>query len=749
MKKYRLSLPIVILCCFVITKVSAQQKAASIDKKIENLLSKMTLEEKVGQMTQVTLQVVTKTRGTSTTQHELDPIKLEEAIIKYHVGSILNVYDVAHTVDHWHKVITAIQDLATKKTRLGVPVIYGIDAIHGANYTLEATLFPQSLGMAATWNLDLSKKEGEITAFEVRASGIPWNFNPVLGVGRNPLWPRLWETYGEDPHLVSVMGKAYVKGLEGDNNDISAPDKVAACMKHYLGYSVPLSGKDRTPAWIPKRMLREIFLTPFKGAVEAGVHTVMINSSDINGIPVHSSYHLLTEVLRNQLGFKGFTVSDWADIINLYERDKIATSNKEAVRMAVMAGVDMSMVPYDFSFYNDLLELVKEGEIPVSRIDEAVERILRVKIELGLFENPYPNKKMKNKMGSKEFAAVALQVARESITLLKNENNLLPLAKNKKVLVTGPTATSLVPLNGGWTYTWQGTEEALYPKDKNTILEAIEEKVGKQNLTYIPGTSFDKEIDIQSVVEGSKNADVAIVCLGENAYCETPGNINDLTLPKAQLKLAEALEQTGIPVVLVLVEGRPRIINRIVDDAGAILMAYLPGNEGGLAVADVLFGDFNPCGKLPITYPRYHNALYSYDHKYNEVKGPNKYDPQFPFGHGLSYTTFEYSNLVLDKKKITTSLPLTVKVDVKNTGKRPGKEVVILYLSDLVRSVTPPVRQVKGFKGVWLERGQSETVIFTLTKDDLAFVGRDNKWVVEPGEFKVTLGDLSEIFVLE
>lgn len=738
-----------ILSMLVLTSAGFSQKPeAEIEKKVNDLLSKMTLEEKVGQMTQVTIQAVSALQGTAAQQHKLDPAKLEEAIVKYHVGSILNVYDVAHSLDYWHQVITQIQDIATQKTRLGIPIIYGIDAIHGANYTREATLFPQSIAMAAARNPELMKKSGEITAYEVRASGIPWNFNPVLDMGRSPLWPRLFETFGEDPYLASMMGEAYIKGLEGENNDVGAPDKVAACMKHYLGYGFPLSGKDRTPAWIPEPMLRDIFLPPFKQAVEAGVHTVMVNSSEINGIPSHSDYYILTGILRNELGFKGFVVSDWEDINRLYTRDKVAASRKEAVRLAVMAGVDMSMVPYDFSFYHDLLALAKAGEVPLSRIDEAVGRILRVKVRLNLFENPYPDKKMKEKVGSPEFAAVSLQAAREALTLLKNDGDYLPLDKNKKVLVTGPTANLRSVLNSGWTYTWQGNEESLYPKNKKTILEAIKAKIGEENVTYVAGSTIDKAIDIDKAAEAAKNADAAIICLGEQAYCETPGNIHDLTLPQAQLDLAAAIQKTGTPVALVLVEGRPRIITPVVDQSNAILMAYLPGPEGGQAVADVLFGDFNPGGKLPFTYPRHPNDLVCYDHKPIETDDPNKMNPLFPFGHGLSYTTFEYSNLELQAKSVYQNEPVNIKITVKNSGKRAGKEVVELYLSDLYRSVSPPVKQLKRFTAVQLQPGESRAIEFSLSKDDFTFCGRDGKYTVEPGEFKVAIGDQSAIFEL-
>ena len=726
----------------------AQVKKPDVDTRVENLLKQMTLEEKIGQMTQVTIHVATKKVGTVDQKYEWDPLKLEEAIVTYHVGSLLNVHDKALSVEEWHKLITAIQDIATKKTRLKIPIIYGIDAIHGVNYTKGATLFPQSIAMAATRNPDLVRKEGEITAYEVRASGISWNFNPVLDLGRNPLWPRLWEGYGEDPYLSGVMAYQYVKGSEGENNDISNPTKVAACMKHYLGYSFPLSGKDRTPAWIPERMLREYFLVPFAEAARAGVHTVMINSSEINGIPVHSDPVILKDILYQELGFKGFTVSDWYDIMNLYEREKVAASPKEAVKMAVMAGVDMSMVPYNYSFYNDLLALVNEKEVPVERINEAVRRILKVKYELGLFEKPYPDKNLLKKFGSKEFVNISLQAAREAMTLLKNEKNFLPLDRNQKILISGPTANLLSCLNGGWTYTWQGNEERLYPREKKTILEAVTDKIGSANVEYIPGVEYDREIDIPAAVAAAKKCKLAILCLGEMPYCESMGNIDDLNLPEAQIRLAGAIKEAGIPYVLVLVEGRPRLINRIADDAAAIIMAYLPGLEGGVALADVLFGDFNPCGKLPITYPRHPNDLLCYDYKYSEVAPPNRYDPQFPFGHGLSYTTFLYSDLMLDKKEGLLNEPLEVQVTVTNTGKIAGREVVQVYLSDLVRSVTPPVKQLKWFTGINLNPGESRTIAFTLSAKDLSFIGRENKRIVEPGEFLISVEQLQAKFNL-
>jgi len=729
---------------------TGKDNTSNLDERVAKILGEMTLEEKVGQMTQISLQLVAKGYPNVEEPLTLDSAKLEEAIGKYHVGSILNVGTSAHTLGKWNQIITQIQDVATKKTRLKIPILYGLDSVHGAGYVAGATLFPQNLGMAATWNLNLMKKNGEITALEMRAAGVPWNFSPVLGMGRQPLWPRLWETFGEDPFLTACFGEAYIHGLEGDNGGILSRDKVASCIKHYLGYSLPWTGKDRTPAYIPERQLREYFVPPLAAAVKAGALTAMANSSEINGIPVHSSHYYLTELLRHELGFDGLLVSDWNDIKNLHEREKVAATQKEAVRMAVMAGIDMSMVPLDYSFYHLLLELVKEGAVPESRIDEAVSRILKVKVKLGLFENPYPVSSLKNQFASPEFTKINLQAARESITLLKNENQILPLPKTARVLVTGPTADKLSYLNGGWTITWQGDREKLYPKGKLTILEAVQQKLSNANVQYVPGASINEELDFAAVVAAAQTADVAVVCLGEATYCETPGNIRDLTLPRAQLKLVKTLAATKIPIVLVLVEGRPRLIHEIVDAAQGIVMAYLPGMEGGRAIADVLFGDVNPSGKLPITYPKFPNDFTLYDHKYSEQATPkNQYDPEFPFGFGLSYTTFAYSDLKLDKPVYSMNDTIRVNVTVTNTGNRPGKEVVQLYLSDLYASVTPSVKRLKRFTKLDLRPAETKTVTFFLTAKDLSFIGKNNRPVVEPGEFEIFVGSLKTSFIVK
>jgi beta-glucosidase len=706
----------------------------------------MTIEEKVGQMTQVAIDVVSKGPDGRTEPHALDPAKLEKAIVEYHVGSILNVGPQAHTQAHWIEVITAIQDVATKKTRLKIPILYGIDAIHGANYTHGATLFPQAISMAATWNPALMKRSGEITAQEVRASGIPWNFYPVLDIGRQPLWPRLWETFGEDPLLASVMGRAYIDGLQG--NDYGARDRVAACLKHYVGYSYPASGKDRTVAYIPERMLREYFLPPFESGVAAGAPTVMVNSGEVDGIPGHANYHYLTEILRREMHFKGFVVSDWEDIKRLHTRDRVAETPKEAVRMAVMAGVDMSMVPMDFTFYDLLLACVREGSVPVARIDEAVTRILQVKFAMGVMDRPYPDPAMKAKFATPEFGRANLEAARECLTLVKNANGILPLSRRAKILVTGPTASLLSVMNSGWTITWQGNEERLYPKDKPTVLQAIRNVLGTDNVTYVPGTTMDTPLDISAAVDAARKVDAVVMCLGEKAYCETPGNIDDLTLEDAQLSLAEALIKAGKPVVLVMLEGRPRIIRRVVEGAAAILVGFLPGMEGGTAIADVLFGDVNPSGKLPVSYPKFSNALVPYDARPADLADGNAYAPQFPFGFGLSYTSFAYSDMAIDREDPGPGDTVRVSITLKNTGARDGKEVVQMYLRDEYASVARPARQLKGFTKVQLAPGQSQRVHFDLTSSDLSFIGRDLTRVVEPGVFTVSIDRFSRQFHL-
>ncbi|MBN2615270.1 MAG: glycoside hydrolase family 3 C-terminal domain-containing protein [Bacteroidales bacterium] len=726
-------------------KVPNQQTA--LDKKVDSLVAQMNLAEKVGQMTQVTLAVVSKGPVYNPTMpQQIDTAKLKEAILKYHVGSILNVVNHAYTRDHWYQIMNEIKQV-TGQSRLQIPILYGIDAIHGANYTQGATLFPQELGMAATWNPGLVEKAASITAYETRASAIPWVFSPVLGMGRQPAWPRIYETFGEAVYLTRSMGKAIIKGYEGNN--IASKFKVASCMKHYMGYSFPLTGKDRTPALIPEEYLRQYFLPPFADAVKAGSPTLMINSSVINGIPVHANHHLLTDILRGELHFKGIAVSDWEDINKLYTVYHYAPSEKEAVKMAVMAGVDMSMVPNNFDFAKQLTELVKDGEVPMWRIDQAVKRILRVKFELGLFNHLFYPEKDYPEFGSKASQDFSRKTAEESITLLKNKDQVLPLPKKKvKVLVTGFGANSMEVLNGGWSYTWQGQETDKYTKDKNTILEAIQQKIGKSNVLYAEGTAYDKSVNERKALDLAQKADYIVLCLGEMAYTETPGNIDDLYLPDNQSEFALKLAKTGKPVILVLTEGRPRLISKFADKMKGILMAYLPGNEGGDALANILFGEVNPSGKLPITYPRYPNSLETYDYSYTE-QSQHDYNPQFPFGYGLSYTNFKYSHLKLSSDTISGNQKLKIQVEVTNTGKREGKEVVQLYIGDLYASIIPPVKTLKGFQKIDLMAGETKTVLFTVDKQDLSFVNSQLKRVTEPGEFEVHIGQLKQKFHLQ
>ena len=734
--------------------------------EIEALIKKMTVEEKVGQMTQLEIGQITFPGGADVNEDiKIDPVKLEKAIVQYKVGSILNVPGHALTVDNWREIIGAIQS-ASMKTRLKIPNIYGIDSIHGANFVKGGTLFPQQIGMAATWNPMLMQRAAEFTAMETRAAAIPWTFSPVLDAGRQPVWPRFWETFGEDPYLIKVMGTAFVRGMEG--NDVSSEKHVAASLKHYVGYGVPLTGRDRTTALIPENMLREYHLPQFKAAVDAGARTVMVNSAEINGTPGHINKYLLNDVLKDELKFDGFIVSDWEDIKKLVTQWKVAKDEKEATMMAINAGIDMSMVPTGYNFSDMLIELVNEKKVSMARIDDAVRRILRVKFELGLFENPMPSSAAKNNFGKPEYVQASLEAARESLTLLKNDGNVLPLGKDKKVLVTGPTADSLISLNNGWTGVWQGSDEALYPKNKLTIRQAIEAKVGKTNFTFKQGTrigrapdspaattptNVDEEVNVKEAVDSAKDADVVVLCLGEGSYTETPGSITDLTLPETQLKFAEAMIATGKPIVLVLVEGRPRIISRIADKVPSILLSLNPSNEGGRAIADVLFGDYNPNGRLPFTYPRNPNNLITYDHKLFETEetafGNTANRAQFDFGTGLSYTTFDYSNLKLSSSTVPMNGEITVSVDVKNSGKRAGKDTVIVYVRDEVATLVPAGKRVRRFAKISLEPGQSKTLKFTLRQDDLSFIGSNNKATIEPGDFTVMIGGLSGSFNLK
>ncbi|MFQ5447597.1 MAG: glycoside hydrolase family 3 N-terminal domain-containing protein [Saprospiraceae bacterium] len=717
-------------------------------QKAEALLATLSLDDKVGEMTQFALDVLCEGQPYNVTDPlTLDKKKMQKVLVELRVGSILNVAGHAYTREQWEHIITAIQAFARQKPS-GIPVLYGIDAIHGTNYTAGSTLFPQEISLAATWNPALAQKMGEVTAYETMASGIPWSFSPVLDIGRDPRWPRFWETLGEDTYLASRMAEAIIRGYQG--SALSNRNTVAACMKHFLGYSFPLTGKDRTQAWIPERQLKEYFTPTFQAAIDAGALTVMINSGEMNGIPVHCNPAILKDLLRDEMGFKGFVVTDWEDIGYLYTRHHVAKDYKEAIKLAINAGIDMAMVPMDLRFPVLLKELVEEGEVPMSRIDEAVTRILTVKYELGLFDHPYFPFDSYPDFGSAEHADAAYRAAQEALVLLKNDG-VLPLSKSSKVLVTGPTANSILDLNGGWSRVWQGNAPQWHETGKKTILGAVRDKLGEDRVTYVEGAAFDEVKDLEKAADAAKDMDAAIVCIGEMPYCETPGNINDLALPQAQLDLVTAIAGTGTPVILVLVEGRPRILRTIEPLAKGVLGAFLPGNEGGRAIADVLFGDYNPNGKLPFTYPRYAHSLMTYDYKGTDLNSGSDqpgFNPQWPFGHGLSYTTFNYSDLKLSatKLQLSTSESLTVEVTVTNTGQREGKEVVQLYVSDKVASITPPVKRLRAFDKVSLQPGESKTVTFTIAPRDLAFVGIGNKWVTEPGDFEVSVGGLKAGF---
>lgn len=742
------------LCCSVGFGQNSSNKNSAINKKVAELLAKMTIEEKIGQMTQITLGTF-EDKGKA----GFNAVKLSEGIQKYHIGSILNTpYPYAPTVKGWQEIMTVIST-ENNKSRLKIPVLYGIDAIHGASYTQGATLFPQQIGMAATFNTAIVKKGAEISAYETRASSIPWVFSPDLDLPRNPAWSRIWESFGEDVYLSSRMGEAMVSGFEG--GDISSKFHVASCMKHFIGYGSTTTGKDRTPSIIPERVLRQFDLQIYEAAIKAGAKSVMISSGEINGTPVHANKYLITDVLKKELDFQGVVVTDWKDIIYLHTRHKVAETNREAVKIAVLAGIDMSMVPEDYSFCIDLLDLVNNGEIPMSRIDDAVSRILKMKLELNLFEGTIADSKQYPKFGSNEFINEAYNAATESITLLKNKNAILPLNKSEKILVTGPTANSMISLNGGWSYTWQGEKTDEIAADKFTILEALQQKAGKENILYTKGADLTLENDqeIEKAVALAKDASKIILCLGEKNYTETPGDISNLYISASQIKLALALSKLNKPIILVLNEGRPRLISDFEDKMDAIVQCYLLGNEGGRALAAILYGDVNPSGRLPYNYPRYPNSLEKYNRKYtesladeeqnNDAKYQRSYQPQFEFGTGLSYSTFAYSNLQIDKTEINNTEEIAVSVDVTNTGKLGGKEAVLLYLSDLYASITPEVKALKRFEKIALNPNETKTVHFKLNQKDLQFVNNDLKWISEKGTFKIQIGNLSKQFLLK
>jgi len=726
----------------------------SIESKINVMLKQMTLQEKVGQMAQVAIDVVGKVDYSKQT-FTIDPDKLSDVVVNYKVGSILNTPPgILLTAEQWNQVLSDIQN-AAQKTKLKIPVLYGLDDIHGVNYAAGTTLFPQEIGQAATWNRQLVYDGAVITAYESRAVGVPWTFSPVVDLGTNPQWPRIWEDYGEDPYLSGELGTQFVKGVQ---DPLGSKEKLVVSLKHYMAYSDPKSGHDRTDAWIPENYLREYHLPPFAATVKAGARTVMVNSALINGVPTHINKRILTDILKNELRFTGFVVTDWQDIENIYRRDKVAKTIKDAVRLSINAGIDMAMIPYDYKqFCTDLIALVKEGKVLQTRIDDAVRRILRVKYELDLFNRPttflkdYPN------FGSAQFQKAAFNTAAESITLLRNTNNTLPLPTGAKILVTGPNANSMRCLNGGWTYTWQGDRTDEIAQQYNTILEAVLNKFGKEKVNYVQGVAYkqrapyfqDSIVNIDAAVQAAANADYVLLCIGENSYTETPGNLEDLSLSDNQIALANALLKTGKPVIMILNEGRPRIISKIDPLPDAILDIYLPGNYGADALADILAGNIIPSGKLPITYPRHPNSLVGYIHKPSEGEGNpqgGSFAPQFPFGFGLSYSTFDYSNLTINKNSFTANDTATIRVNVKNTGTKDAKEVVQLYISDLQGSFTPDVKRLRGFEKVAIKGAETKTVTFKIPMKQLAFVNPNNKMQLEEGDFKVQVADESITF---
>ena len=771
--KKTLFLAVLLVCGIVATWAQVRKPAIPRDEameaKIEKMLSKMTLDEKIGQMLELNFDIM----GTydANGQWQLNEQMLDTIIKNWKVGSILNAPATrAATVEQWQEWIRLIQKKSMKY--IGIPDVYGLDHNHGVTYTQAGTLFPQPINLAASFNTELARTGAEITAYESRAANCPWVYNPVVDLGRDPRWPRIYESFGEDAIVNARMVEAEIRGYQGDDPNHLGRYNVGTSTKHYFAYGAPWSGKDRTPAYVSPQMLREKYFEPFKAAALAGTLTMMVNSGSINGQPVHASYEYLTKWLKEDLQWDGMLVTDWADINNLFQREHVAKDKKDAVRMAVNAGIDMSMDPYSVEFCILLKELVEEGQVKMERIDDAVRRILRLKLRLNLFDEPNTGGKGYEKFGSDEHAQKALQAAEESEVLLKNEAGILPLAKGTKILLTGPNANQMRCLNGGWSYTWQGSKAEDLSEKYNTIYEALSQKFGKENVmlnqtvTYDEnGQYYDENVDASQLgveqaqlVEGSMlkaaaaSCDVIVACIGENSYTETPGNLSDLWLSENQRALVKALQKTGKPIVLILNEGRPRLIADIEPMAKAVVNILLPGNYGGDALANLLSGDANFSAKMPYTYPREINSLNTYDYKVSEevgtMAGAYNYDAkvslQWPFGYGMSYTTYEYSNLRADRTEFTADDVITVSVDVKNTGTRAGKEPVLLYTSDLVASLTPDNRRLRDFTKVELQPGETKTVTFRLPAKNMAFVGADCRWTLEEGDFLLRVGRLEQ-----
>ena len=725
-----------------------------IEAQVEQTLKKLTLEEKIGQM----MELVTDLFGANDKNgvFYIDEHKTDSILSRYKIGSILNAPNTcAPTAKQWEKYIAQIQKISMK--RIGIPCVFGLDQNHGSTYTQGGTLFPQNINVAASFNREIARRSAEATAYETRAVSVPWTYSPTVDLGRDARWPRIWENFGEDCYLSSEMGKAMVYGFQGEDPNNIDQYHIATSMKHFMGYGVPWTGKDRTPAYISPADLREKHFAPFLAGLQAGALTVMVNSASVNGMPMHANKDILTGWLKEETGWDGVLITDWADINNLYTREMVAKDKKDALRIAINAGIDMIMEPYSCDACGYLIELVKEGKIPMSRIDDACRRVLRMKYRLDLFKNPTQKLKNYPKFGGEEFAKLALEGATESMVLLKNEGNILPLQHGKKILLTGPNANQMRCLDGGWSYTWQGHRADEFAGKYNTIYEAFCNEYGKENVILNQGVTYNEkgkyweenEPQIQGAVDAAKNVDVIVACIGENSYTETPGNLTDLWLSENQRNLVKELAKTGKPVVLVLNEGRPRLIADIEPLAQGIIDILIPGNMGGDALANLVSGKSNFSGKMPYTYPKEINSLANYDFKKSEEVGTMEgaYDynakitQQWGFGHGLSYTSYQYSNLKVSQSDFRHGDIIKVSVDVKNTGKVAGKESVLLFSSDLISSMVPDGRRLRAFDKIELQPGETKTVTFNLNADDLAFVGYDGKWVLEEGDFKLMIAD--------
>ena len=754
MKKLLLSISMLAFAYTTSANVPVIKSNPKIEAQVEQTLKKLTLEEKIGQM----MELVTDLFGANDKNgvFYIDEHKTDSIFSRYKIGSILNAPNTcASTAKQWEKYIEQIQKISMK--RIGIPCVFGLDQNHGSTYTQDGTLFPQNINVAATFNREIARHSAEATAYETRAVSVPWTYSPTVDLGRDARWPRIWENFGEDCYLSSEMGKAMVYGFQGEDPNNIDQYHIATSMKHFMGYGVPWTGKDRTPAYISPANLREKHFAPFLAGLQAGALTVMVNSASVNGMPMHANKEILTGWLKEETGWDGVLITDWADINNLYTREMVAKDKKDALRIAINAGIDMIMEPYSCDACGYLIELVKEGKIPMSRIDDACRRVLRMKYRLDLFKNPTQKLKNYPKFGGEEFAKLALEGATESMVLLKNERNILPLQHGKKILLTGPNANQMRCLDGGWSYTWQGHRTDEFASKYNTIYEAFCNEYGKENVILNQGVTYNEkgkyweenEPQILGAVAAAKDADVIVACIGENSYTETPGNLTDLWLSENQRNLVKALAQTGKPVILVLNEGRPRLIADIEPLAQGIIDILIPGNMGGDALVNLVSGKSNFSGKMPYTYPKEINSLANYDFKKSEEVGTMEgaYDynakitQQWGFGYGLSYTSYQYSNLKVSKSDFRHGDIIKVSVDVKNTGKVAGKESILLFSSDLVASMVPDGRRLRAFDKVELQPGETKTVTFELKADDLAFVGWDGKWRLEEGDFKLMIAD--------